>query len=142
MLGKTHLAYGVAIGVSVCYKDPFVIGFASLGSLLPDIDYPESLLGRIIPVIPKVIPHRTITHALWIPLVLTGVYLYYPSIYLLSLILGYIGHLIQDSFTKDGVKWFYPKLKIKGFIKTGSFLEYIITALLMGITIFASTIIK
>ena len=48
------------------FTDPVLLGVTFLGSLMPDIDHPRSLLGRSFFPISKVINrrfgHRTITH--------------------------------------------------------------------------------
>lgn len=55
MTGKTHVLGGIALGVGVTYMftqdvSLGLIGGAALGSLLPDIDHPESKISRANPV--------------------------------------------------------------------------------------------
>lgn len=80
----------------------------ALGSLLPDIDSEKSTLGRYVQPISRVIPHRTITHTIWVVGVLAGFSWYLESYYLLALTLGYTLHIAQDSFSRQGICWFYP----------------------------------
>lgn len=74
-----------------------------LGSVLPDIDSENSLLGRYVRIC---VPHRTWTHAVWgLPfLCLAGVY-YRPMMWCA---LGVFLHLFWDSFSVAGNCWFYP----------------------------------
>ena len=51
MTGKTHLAIGVAAGLTMAYGKPIeqqliIITASSLGSLLPDLDHPKSKLNQ------------------------------------------------------------------------------------------------
>ena len=75
MLGKTHLAIGLAASSSVvsagivppAWAVPLVAS-AALGALLPDIDESNSLIGRKLKVlsypIKWIFGHRGITHSL------------------------------------------------------------------------------
>lgn len=157
MLGKQHMIFGFTSGLTAgCYlcevgSLPFgyVFGFAALsavGSLLPDIDTPESLLGRKIKPISKplnnTIGHRTYTHsvALWTILTIVA-YLKLTPIWW-SLFIGAIGHLLLDALTLNGVPLFIigtkkdSKLRhihlMPKFLRcrTGSFWSYTLTFLL------------
>lgn len=74
-----------------------------LGCILPDIDYPYSMIGKII-YIP--IEHRTWTHAIWIPAICFIFCLKFR--YLFWLGLGMLVHNFWDSFSHSGIHWFYP----------------------------------
>lgn len=84
-----------------------MLAFA-LGTLLPDIDSETSTIGKYITPISRAIPHRTITHSIWPVLLMAGAAWYFESIYLLSLALGYTLHVAEDSFSRQGIRWFYP----------------------------------
>lgn len=84
-----------------------VLCFA-LGTVLPDIDSESSTLGRYITPISRAIPHRTFTHTIWAVLVIAGFSWYFESVYLLALALGYAVHIVEDSFSQMGIRWFYP----------------------------------
>ena len=84
-----------------------LLAFA-LGALLPDIDSEQSSIGRYIKPISRAIPHRTFTHTLWVVLILVALGWYFKSLLLFALTLGYIFHLVEDSFSKQGINWFYP----------------------------------
>lgn len=86
-----------------------------LGSLLPDIDSENSTLGRYVKLISRNIPHRTITHTLWVVIVLGLLVYVLDSIYLLALTLGYVFHIVEDSFSKQGICWLYPISRYDSF---------------------------
>lgn len=51
MTGKTHIAIGVAAGLTIAYGRPIneqliIITASSLGSLIPDLDHPKSKLNQ------------------------------------------------------------------------------------------------
>jgi len=52
--------------------------------------------------------------------------------YAWALFLGLVGHLFSDGLSKKGVNFFYPffDLKMKGWIKVGSWEEVVIQVLL------------
>lgn len=99
MTGATHLACGIAASFILCNN---IIGgiLLSVGAILPDIDTKNSILGRALPFIPKIIKHRTLTHSI-IFLCLT----YFINIYLFY---GCCIHIILDMMTMMGCPLFYP----------------------------------
>lgn len=80
----------------------------ALGSLFPDIDTPTSTIGRYFPFVGRIIGHRTVTHTIWAVAVLGVAVWYFESIYVFSFVTGYTIHIIQDSFSRQGIAWFYP----------------------------------
>ncbi|MCR6108571.1 metal-dependent hydrolase [Salipaludibacillus agaradhaerens] len=82
--------------------------FFAIGTVLPDIDSETSTLGRYMAPISRAIPHRTITHTIWVITLVVGLAWYIESVYLLALALGYTFHVVEDSFSKQGIRWFYP----------------------------------
>lgn len=80
----------------------------TLGTLLPDIDSEESSIGRYFGLLSRIIPHRTITHTIWIVIMLAAAAWSLQSIYLAALTLGYTLHILEDSFSNQGICWFYP----------------------------------
>lgn len=79
-----------------------------LGSLLPDVDSKRSILGRFVPFVEDIIGHRTYTHTIWVALLLSGLAYYVDIMFLWMVVVGYIFHIIQDSFSIQGVDWLYP----------------------------------
>ena len=101
--------------------NPIFIASTILGSLIPDIDYSKSTIGKIFRPISKYLNrrfgHRTITHSL---LAMFGSFLLFAiieatffdrtttaKIYLL----GFFSHLVLDMMTVQGVPLFYPFLR-------------------------------
>lgn len=142
MLGKTHLAFGTAIGLGTFYfanengmdMSMVVIPVTMVASLLPDIDKANSKLGRKVKPISnrlEAMGHRTFTHSLLF-LVITSLVLFrlvdsynLPIEFLYGVILGVLSHFITDMMTKQGIPLLYPMKKryaIK-LMKTGSLLE-------------------
>ncbi|MBP9719388.1 MAG: metal-dependent hydrolase [Candidatus Levybacteria bacterium] len=159
MTGRTHdLAAFTALNIlfitnplpHITLGTAFVaFGANMIGGLTPDIDQPTGeLWGRIRggSVISRMIApllggHRFISHSL------LGVFLFgfvakfileVTSSFLIvdgtivwwAFMIGYISHLIMDSFTRDGVPWLFPipiHFGIPPFralrMKTGGFLE-------------------
>lgn len=130
MRAPAHICTSVtvtAIGMSFAdiniFSDLTLLIPTVLISLLPDIDHPSSLYGKMIPplssYLSRVFGHRTITHsllfffALLIPIRIIQ-FTFFPD-FSLSLIftLSYLTHLFVDMMTIEGVPLFYPFLKNK-----------------------------
>jgi inner membrane protein len=128
MTAKGHIILGLTAGVEASYyiSDSsylvLFLGAVFLGSVLPDIDEPNSFIGRkfaflSIPLKVLGIKHRTITHYFLFPLFLfligyfcTG----YIQIILYGLSLGIFMHDVGDMLTKGGIRgFFYPFFKDK-----------------------------
>ena len=115
-----------------------------LGTCLPDVDKPNSILGRFL-YIP--VRHRTWTHAVWIP---TAILVVSFTCHILFWIwFGYILHLFWDSLSYCGVCYFYPisnyryygkaQVKKKHILKlyrAGQGSEYALVGAVLTITVF------
>lgn len=127
MTGRTHLTIGVAVGLALAQttsaapqQSALIVGAAALGSLLPDIDHPQSMLSGWIPgagLLSLFTRHRGITHSLLFCILLPAVLWYamssagnlaIPYIYPLGLVLGMCSHLLSDMLTPAGVPLLYP----------------------------------
>ena len=102
----------------------------SIGSILPYIDTPHSIIGRTFKPISlflnKKFSHRGAVHSLPFSLVLLLV-----PVWGLYLFVGFLSHLLLDMATKTGVMFFYPldlvaviPRKDEWRIKTGSIHEF------------------
>jgi hypothetical protein len=88
------------------------------GSLLPDIDSPNSMAGRRLKrPVPWLGPHRSITHANWVPIGLfaasfgaSAVAPGHPRLgaVFYALAWGYLGHLVADGFSHAGRAPWWP----------------------------------
>lgn len=76
-----------------------------IGTLLPDIDNPNSMLGRFVHVQVK---HRTWLHAIYLYLIPAILGIWYPAC--AWLFFGVFVHLFWDSFSAAGNCWFYKLL--------------------------------
>lgn len=134
MLFRTHTAFSLLVFVFLMQRFLFenkylFLTFLLFFSLLPDVDYYNSKIGGKIKPISYVLnfifKHRGLFHSLVIPLVIF-LMLYILSIELaFAALIGYLSHLFLDCFNPKGIMPFYPfsRKKIRGFIKTGSWLE-------------------
>lgn len=121
MTGKTHLAVGLLVAVSLPGVAPAEAICTAVGSLLPDIDSPTSTLGRMIPVLPHLIGHRTWPHTIWF---LAGLGFFFPW-----LGLRILTHLILDAPTKDGLTPLWPipwKIKLPFAVRTGGIVDVLL----------------
>jgi len=150
MTGKTHIIGGIALGTLYSMKTGLLpeataitTGLAVIGALFPDIDQPQSKLGRVIPFISipiyKIFGHRGILHAplLYLILGFLGLKFYNEySFYIIAMLIGVFSHLALDLLNPMGIPLFYPcKKKINIFsIYTGSAGETIIAILMIIIT--------
>lgn len=145
MLWRTHIVTGASAGLLLAGQTNVETAVASasiagLAALLPDIDSPQSKLGRLVPVIPRVLSitvgHRGLLHslvgALAMSLLMTVlIRIWYDQSFwvLLPLVLvGYVSHILIDSLTNSGCPLLYPlpfHLKVPLF-STGSFAERLI----------------
>lgn len=159
MTSRTHDIFAFASLVTVAvYNPPGPINITTavaasigsiVGSLLPDIDQSTNRLWDLIPAghfFGKVfrnilLSHRTISHSLlgifvankfflWLlPKLLNDNFVNVHVIYI-SIMVGFISHIVIDAFTEEGIPLFFPlKWKI-GFppisswrIKTGKWFE-------------------
>lgn len=112
----------------------FCILALGLGALLPDIDSKSSILGRYVPWVQDTVGHRTITHTIWIVALLFGLAFWLEFTVVWMIAIGYTLHIVQDSFSVQGINWFWPLGK--GFhvrlYRVGGLFEDIIYGLSMG----------
>ncbi|EMF0336528.1 metal-dependent hydrolase [Enterococcus faecium] len=142
MLYKNHLLVSNAISI------PFMgmtntltvssIVALSLGALLPDIDEPESYVGKrtrgLSDLINLIFGHRGITHSLAFVLFIGLLIIPFASkIGFVSLgvwlTVGVFLHIFEDSFSNSGVNWLLPiseKTYHLNIYSTGSLIEFLI----------------
>ena len=165
MLGKTHIAFALGLGAlgavgfaslsntTLHPKELSVFyGAITLGALLPDIDEPNSTIGRktigISNVIKAICGHRGLTHSI-VFVVGVGILLLFLSvfgaetlntipligdfikgldeavleIFIFGVLLGCIFHLMGDMLTPSGVPLLLP-FSAKSFHLTPAFLRF------------------
>lgn len=142
MTGKTHFIGGILAGVLITQALDISIGYAAIsgiGALFPDIDEPNSTIGRRIPgsfLVKFLFGHRGFWHSL-----LAAALVYFLLLGIASntiavlFVAGYISHLLLDAMTPSGVPFLYP---IKhsytlNLIRTGGISEYAFMVVLLTI---------
>jgi inner membrane protein len=118
MTGKTHLITGAFTGLwlaSELHASPthalLIIGAGAAGSLLPDIDHQQSMLGRRLPPISWLISklgHRAATHSIAALVLIALLGMTFHPVYGLAFALGYGSHILEDMFTNRGVAALWP----------------------------------
>lgn len=123
MMAKSHVAIGLASWIvaapllHLSLFDPSSLALAVGGSLLPDIDHPQSWVGRrsrpISTVVSSMLGHRGITHSAIAVIVLVSLLLYggYSRAISSALAVGYLSHLATDMLTPRGLRLAWPLRK-------------------------------
>jgi len=134
MMFKTHLAFGVLMALLAVQilqpTNPWLFGLLIvIASSLPDIDTPDSKIGRKVKVIGWIFEHRGFFHSLaacFLFSVLTYA-ITKNTFYSIAFLIGYGSHLLMDSITKEGVMPFFPlRFRLRGFFRTGHLLEFVV----------------
>ncbi|MBI2668523.1 metal-dependent hydrolase [Candidatus Woesearchaeota archaeon] len=147
MLFKTHLLLGALFFLLT--KDHFTGGsvllffsLVLLGSILPDIDEPNSKVNRgggIVGIMVAMFTrHRGIFHSLVMAaFVFLAVTYWWSNYYAWALLIGYVAHLVGDAITPMGVAFLYPfsRYRIRGFVRTGGMAEVLVFAILVVMVI-------
>jgi len=124
MTAPNHIAGGIVI-TGICgsfmsiniLSSPWYLGVVAFASILPDIDHPKSILGRVLFPISKYINrkygHRTITHSAFFTVMMVMIAnLIFKDPDMVSLFaIGYCSHLFLDMITIQGVPLFYPFMR-------------------------------
>jgi inner membrane protein len=120
MRAPTHAVFGLVFPILAgtvlgLWLTPLLGACAIAGSLLPDVDSPRALAGRLSPPLARALArrfgHRTVTHSLlgWAVATIAAL----PLAALtpqaaLAFSLGYLGHVLLDALNTPGVPLFYP----------------------------------
>ncbi|MFA5303299.1 MAG: metal-dependent hydrolase [Candidatus Nanoarchaeia archaeon] len=137
MIWFTHLNFGIMLS--------FLFGLKAnmwllIFSLIPDIDNPNTLLGKFLPGISdylyKTFGHRGLFHSIYWSLLL-GL-LSFVETNCLFMFVGYTSHIVLDLFTPSGVQLFYPNkarfVIFDGPVETSSAKDVIIGFIFMVLT--------
>ena len=131
------MAFGFLFGLlSLSFVHPankyMFLGIAIFSALLPDLDHPQSKLGRkvfVSRIFNILFGHRGFFHAIWIPLAIWlilsfGLGMSYGS----AVFICYFSHLFSDGIKKAGVYLVHPlhQLRLQGFIETGGVVEHLV----------------
>jgi inner membrane protein len=108
------------------YNKILFVVFILISSIFPDIDVRHSTIGRnkLLRPFQLLIKHRDVIHSLTFCLVLTLILLFIYPIIALAFFIGYSIHLFIDSFTPEGIAFFWPYQKrSKGKVKTNGVVD-------------------
>jgi len=140
MMARSHIILslipvGVAFEIGILPKDSQLMTIAFIGTfigaILPDIDEPNSYIGRKFIFFSEVLKlsgmrHRTYTHSLLFPFLIALFGIFHPIFYFIAF--GAFMHIIEDFLTNSGVPLFYPFIKERFGLRlfnTGSIFEYL-----------------
>ena len=154
MTGTQHISLGFTMGITAAcltFNEPSTVaGFTAIctvASIFPDIDVKNSKIAQKLKISSFItrlfLKHRSITHTplflgltCWLIHIISAKSIPLPDYTMKAWIMGYMIHLIQDTFTSGGIKWLFP-LWLKPIsllkIKSKSFLGYIASFVLYGI---------
>lgn len=117
----THAIGGIALSSGTVYLarkvnvEPnvlLVVGAATFGALLPDIDHPKSFIGNKVPIVSDMlyntIGHRTLTHSLIFAFVVGIIGMIFNLWIGIGLTLGVVSHIALDMIGPHGVAFLYP----------------------------------
>ena len=145
MMAVSHAITGlVAWAVAAHHTDftltPLTAGVGVIASLVPDIDHPDSWIGRRLFIIAYplslVIKHRGMTHSLLMVATLAALASIYtepaslwPAPWAAAFVVGYCVHLLGDAITPRGIPLLWPwrrSFALPPGIRTGSLLEIVL----------------
>ncbi|MEJ1976922.1 MAG: metal-dependent hydrolase [Acetobacteraceae bacterium] len=147
-MAKSHVVVGLATWIAAAPLlhlspvDPAYLGLAVAGSLLPDVDHPQSWIGRrsrpVSTAIASVLGHRGVTHSALAVLGLAALLVHAGHWRggVSAVAVGYLSHLAADMLTPRGLRLAWPLRRTWGLplCRTGSPMEPIIVlALVCGI---------
>lgn len=151
MTARGHILLATATIGAINYAlhlniDAYFLGGVILGSILPDLDEPQSLIGRKLGIIAYILrflglEHRTLSHSILFSLIflIPAILFPYPfNSVLLGIGVGIILHCIGDMLTKSGLKYFLYPYQVELHLlpkelrfRTGSITEEILIIILL-----------
>jgi membrane-bound metal-dependent hydrolase YbcI (DUF457 family) len=102
------------------------VSIALIATFLPDIDSKFSKLGqrKVFRPLQFFVRHRGIFHSFIFLFLITLFFVLFLPVVAFPLFLSYSVHLLADSFSREGIKPFYPfKKNSSGSLKTGGKVE-------------------
>ena len=109
-----------------------------IGALLPDIDLPQSTVGRRVILLSKpinlIFGHRGAFHSVVACVACYGLFSIIDDVVALAVTFGYVSHLVGDMATKAGTNLIWPitktRYRLPILFARNSLFEYLSTALL------------
>ena len=151
MRWHSHIAFGFLAGLVLMHyintgNTYIFFAFVLVGALMPDLDQPDSKMGRNFGIVSKLIKgvfgHRGLVHTVLGGVIICGaIWLFLSRVYGDAMFIGFLSHLFSDGLTKQGIKLFHPfsKAKLSGFVRTGGVTElafFLATLFLIGMVLF------
>lgn len=145
MMFLTHMSFALFLGLlitkyaGVLIDKYFFLAFILFGSVLPDIDCADSLIGRKFKLLSLFFKHRGFFHSIILMIILAIVVfgITRNSYYSLAIIIGFLSHLFLDSLTRAGIAPFWPsKLRVRGIFKTSRLFDWILFGVLWVLIVF------
>ncbi len=141
MLFRTHLVITLFfLFLFFQFQNPIVfLAVSVIATAIPDIDTKYSKIGhyKISRIFNFFVKHRGITHSFTFLLVLSFFIFLFSREISFAFAFGYSLHLLSDALTVSGIMPFYPlKLKIKGKIRTGGFIETFVFVIFFLVDLF------
>lgn len=146
MMAKSHVVVGLATWVAAApflHVSPFHpvhLVLAVAGSLLPDVDHPQSWVGRLAWPVSRVLAsalgHRGVTHSAIAVLGLVALLMQtgHRRGEVAALAVGYLSHLAADMLTPRGLRLAWPLRGSWGvpLCRTGSAMEVVVVVAFTG----------
>lgn len=129
MLLRTHTAFSIFLIIIFIQNVQSKLAFSIMvivATIIPDIDSSSSSYGRhmIFKPIQYFSRHRGVFHSLTCATIFSLLIAVFWPVLSLGFFIGYSGHLFLDSFTKDGIRPFWPlKADTSGPINSGGRIE-------------------
>ncbi len=125
MRAATHLSFAFLIFLSWNHNDVLSLLACLLGSVFPDIDSSQSMLGRFLRPVGWVSRHRGFFHSVFSGIFFASIFLVYDLSLGAWFFAGYMSHLILDSLNHAGIAFLNPlsRWRIRGSIKSGGILD-------------------
>jgi len=129
MMLRTHLAitlFAIFLFLPHVTNEFVFILIALISTALPDIDTGFSTVGEMkgSRIFQLLVKHRGIFHSFTFCVLIALILSFFFPILALPFFVGYSLHLFADSFTKEGIKPFWPSKKVSSWkLRTGSYTE-------------------
>ena len=146
MMFRTHIVFSLLAGLLVMnffeFNKYLFIAIVLIFGAMPDMDHPNSKLGRKIKILSRPIKfifgHRKLLHSLAFLAPICLFFWIFFNDWWIPVAVGYVSHLIADGLTKQGINFIYPlkRFSIKGPVETGGILEVILFYLVLGLDVF------
>jgi|TARA_B100000315_G_C14148522_1_gene394626 membrane-bound metal-dependent hydrolase YbcI (DUF457 family) len=147
MLGRTHFLFGLFLSLFsflfFSFENYFLFVLLFLfGSLFPDVDRSNSIVGRNAKFVSRFFSHRGFFHSFYALILFSLIiYLFFDLVLALAFLFGFLFHLVFDSFTKKGVSFFIFDKRVRGSFTSGGLFDMFLQKALLLCNIFLLIVI-